>query len=185
MKKEDGKFVSEVIAGWGYLREGEIPALKGLLAELPETPVVVNLGAGFGTSSLAMAEERPKSIRHTYDIRPGGPLGGLENEINAFKRADLYPPVQHLQDSAEGGREWDNGEIDIIFIDAGHFEHHVRADIEAWFPHIKDGGIMAFHDYGSPKWPAVKKVVDEVLGDYETITHVNQVFAKRITREKK
>jgi predicted O-methyltransferase YrrM len=181
MKKENGEFVSHVISkSWGYLRLGEIMLLKKLAKTLPENPTIINLGAGFGTSSLGMAEARQDAVLHTYDLRSGGPLGGLENERNAFKRADLPYPEQHLMDSSQGGREWDGPKLDLVFVDAGHKRPEVTADIEAWLPHIKNNGLMVFHDYGSRHHGAVKKVVDELMGDYETVAHEDCLLVKRI-----
>jgi hypothetical protein len=36
----------------------------------------------------------------------------------------------------------------MVFIDADHSYEHCKADIQAWLPNIKLGGIIAFHDYG-------------------------------------
>lgn len=51
-----------------------------------------------------------------------------------------------------------NKSVDLIFIDADHSEQGVREDIENWRPKLRDGGILAGHDYD---WPTVRKVVDE------------------------
>lgn len=41
------------------------------------------------------------------------------------------------------------GEIDLIFIDGDHSYGACKADIAAWSPFLKPGGVMAFHDFGS------------------------------------
>ena len=41
------------------------------------------------------------------------------------------------------------GTIDFIFIDGDHSYEACRADIAAWAPFAKRGGVMAFHDFGS------------------------------------
>jgi predicted O-methyltransferase YrrM len=41
------------------------------------------------------------------------------------------------------------GAVDFIFIDGDHSYAACRADIEAWTPMVKTGGVIAFHDFGS------------------------------------
>jgi predicted O-methyltransferase YrrM len=41
------------------------------------------------------------------------------------------------------------GTADLIFIDGDHSYAACKADIEAWLPYVKKGGVIAFHDFGS------------------------------------
>lgn len=41
------------------------------------------------------------------------------------------------------------GRVDFIFIDGDHSYDACKADIEAWAPMVRKGGVMAFHDFGS------------------------------------
>lgn len=41
------------------------------------------------------------------------------------------------------------GAIDFVFIDGDHSYDGCRADIAAWTPFVKPGGVIAFHDFGS------------------------------------
>lgn len=50
--------------------------------------------------------------------------------------------------------------LELIFIDGNHDYEHVRADIDAWWPHVKAGGILCGHDY-CDYFAGVKKAVDE------------------------
>ena len=57
------------------------------------------------------------------------------------------------------------GLFDLVFIDADHRYEAVRADIAAWRPRVRRGGILCGHDYFSPRnakgqW-GVKRAVDE------------------------
>lgn len=58
----------------------------------------------------------------------------------------------------------------FIYIDASHEYGHVRADIEAWWPKLKVGGMMAGDDYYNGYVPiadytfGVKDAVDEFFG---------------------
>src|SRR3989304_2295829 len=59
------KHTSETVQAWlGYLHVPELKALKELAASLPESSQVINLGAGAGTSGLALMES-PNKLRVT------------------------------------------------------------------------------------------------------------------------
>jgi predicted O-methyltransferase YrrM len=53
--------------------------------------------------------------------------------------------------------------LDFVFIDADHSYEGCKADIEAWFPKVKPGGLLSGHDYDNPDFPefGVKRAVDE------------------------
>lgn len=55
-----------------------------------------------------------------------------------------------------------NQPIDFLFIDGDHRYEAVRQDIDSWLPHVRDGGIIAGHDYDQP---GVKKAASETFGD--------------------
>ncbi len=59
----------------------------------------------------------------------------------------------------------DFGPFDLIFIDGDHSEEGVKMDIEECLSLLAPDGLMAFHDYGRPTDPGVKKMVDALLID--------------------
>lgn len=69
---------------------------------------------------------------------------------------------------------YEDDSIDFCFIDASHEYEDVKADIEAWLPKIKSGGILAGHDYDIV-WQGVIKAVDEILGK-DNITTMGSSF---------
>jgi predicted O-methyltransferase YrrM len=40
-----------------------------------------------------------------------------------------------------------DGDLDFVFIDANHAYEYVKADIEAWAPKVRAGGMVCGHDY--------------------------------------
>lgn len=53
--------------------------------------------------------------------------------------------------------------IDLVYLDADHSYEATVADIRAWKPLVKPGGILAGHDY-SEHWPSVVEAVTDELG---------------------
>ncbi len=53
-----------------------------------------------------------------------------------------------------------NDSCDLVYVDADHSYEGVKADIDAYWPKLKTGGVMAFHDYEAPQY-GVKQAVTE------------------------
>lgn len=49
-------------------------------------------------------------------------------------------------DSPAAARRFARRSADLVFLDASHDEGSVRADLEAWAPVVKPGGLLAGHD---------------------------------------
>jgi hypothetical protein len=63
-----------------------------------------------------------------------------------------------------------DGSLDFIFIDAGHDTESVKADIRAWEPKVRSGGVLMGHDIN---WPSVQRAVNaEAPGWVELDGHV-------------
>jgi hypothetical protein len=58
--------------------------------------------------------------------------------------------------------------LDFVFIDADHSYEGCKADIAAWYPKIKSGGLVAGHDYSNIDFPCfgVNQAVDEFIQEY-------------------
>lgn len=68
--------------------------------------------------------------------------------------------------SLEAVRMFPNAFFDLIYIDALHYYDDVLADLKAWLPKVRSGGIFSGHDY---PYEDVKRAVHEVVGQ-ENIT---------------
>jgi len=62
--------------------------------------------------------------------------------------------------SVEMAKEVPDETLGLVNVDCDHSYEGVSSDIQAWFPKLVMGGIMAFHDYENPAY-GVKKAVTE------------------------
>lgn len=73
---------------------------------------------------------------------------------NLFRR-DTFDAVSYFEDAS----------ISFLFIDTAHEYEHVIKEIDAWYPKVKLGGIIAGHDYFTP---GVNQAVNEF---FELVPH--------------
>jgi hypothetical protein len=57
-----------------------------------------------------------------------------------------------LGDSSTVGKYWDT-KISGLFIDTFHIKEQVLSELYFWYPHVEEGGFIAFHD---TNWPIGK-----------------------------
>lgn len=69
-------------------------------------------------------------------------------------------------DSLSAAQTFDDASLDFVFIDGGHEMQEVGADIDAWLPKVRPGGILAGHDID---WPSVAAPVRRRLGHVDII----------------
>ncbi len=160
------KETEKLIDAFGYLYKDEALLLQDVVKDLPERAICVNIGAGAGTSALAVIEKRPDLSKtfFTIDINEGNtPLGSLEGEKNAFDNAKIEKPWQILGDSKFIATTWNYGELDLLIIDGDHSYDGAKGDILGWEKHLKNGAFVFVHDYEAEVWPDVFTVVNELM----------------------
>ena len=70
----------------------------------------------------------------------------------------------------ESIKSFDDNSIDILHIDGTHTYEAVKHDFENWFPKVKDGGIILFHDIVVTRDDfGVYKLWKELSNKYQTI----------------
>lgn len=55
--------------------------------------------------------------------------------------------------------------VDLLFIDANHSYEGCKADIENYAPHVREGGVMLFHDCDETS-PGVVQAVNEYADEH-------------------
>ena len=62
--------------------------------------------------------------------------------------------------SKVAARQFQDGSLDMVFIDGCHAEKSVREDIAGWMAKVRPGGIIAGDD---AEWPGVRAAVTDLL----------------------
>ena len=72
------------------------------------------------------------------------------------------------QTSIEAADRLARGSVDFVYLDARHSYEGVTEDLQAWFPLVRPGGLMAGHDYNDGVFVegvhGVRSAVDEFFG---------------------
>jgi predicted O-methyltransferase YrrM len=127
---------------------------------------IVEVGSWQGKSAIYLATQfkafGKRAHIHCVDTFDGGTDQMLKTRIEAmggstelFKRFNnnihnaqvAYMVTPHVRGSIEASNEFKDESLDVVFIDADHSYAAVKADLEAWYPKLKPGGLMAGHDF--------------------------------------
>lgn len=66
------------------------------------------------------------------------------NNVFRYRGQDVVRPLKML--SLEAAKLFPDASLDLVFIDGHHGYSFVRADIEAWLPKVRPGGVLCGHD---------------------------------------
>ncbi|HRJ30863.1 MAG TPA: class I SAM-dependent methyltransferase [Cyclobacteriaceae bacterium] len=134
----------------------------------PENAVIVEIGSFQGRSTVSFGLGCLGSTKHIYaidlfegdnDMYGSGEFQDrfIQHVRSCGVEAHVTPIKQH---SLQVAATW-NKPIDVLFIDGSHEYQDVKADFESFYPHVKKGGIIAFHDIKG-KWDGVIRFWAEV-----------------------
>lgn len=141
--------------------------------------LIVEIGSLLGKSACDLALRIRKSEKKgvlvvcvdtwPYCYQSEGSKLVIENPYGIFlanivqcRVQDLIQPIRAT--SIQAARIVRN-QLASVFIDGCHEYASVKADIEAWLPKVKSGGILAGHDF-SGTYPGVTRAVKEKFGDH-------------------
>jgi cephalosporin hydroxylase len=104
---------------------------------------LVDLGVREGNSSKIMLIDSEKNNNKIFGVDVDFSL--LNYEVANHKN---YTKI--LGDSCTIGKYW-NKSIDLLFVDTFHIKEQVLSELYFWYPHVEEGGFIAFHDTNWPK----------------------------------
>jgi glycosyltransferase involved in cell wall biosynthesis/predicted O-methyltransferase YrrM len=156
-----------------------------IVPSLQPGAIIVEVGSYFGRSAVYMAEllaDREMEVEfyavdvwnvstyeredHTaYHARFGSQWDAFQYSIQSAGLEDRIKPMR--MPSTEAAAKFADESIDFLFLDADHEYPGVSADMAAWWPKVKVGGIMAGHDYHG--FPGVERAVRERFGHLKAV----------------
>jgi hypothetical protein len=136
----------------------------------------VEVGCGFGHfSKLLMGQW--KGARH-FMVDPWERQPDAVYRENTNHEADFERWYQQCQEvaandprivlvrkySVDAAKDFNNAELDFVYIDGNHAYGPVLEDMDAWWPKVKRGGIVGGHDFYNytvyPYFNEVKSAVE-------------------------
>ena len=156
------------------------PLFYAEIAANPDMRTLVEVGSWKGHSIRHLAKEllKHKASFELYAVdawekTPDVDLAPLQGQIariydiynynllNAGVRTSVFD-LKGI--SWETARFFKDNVLDFVFIDAGHNYTEVYKDIEAWLPKVREGGVLAGHDWHHPP---VKQAIEDLLWEYQ------------------
>lgn len=131
----------------------------------------VEVGVERGHYSLAICEANPGV--HLTCVDAWTAYRGYRDHVDQQKLDRFYAetqerlaPFRHVrllrQFSVEAAKDFADGSLDFVYLDGNHNLPNVIADLTAWTPKVRVGGIIAGHDYAKHRWPNQIHVVQGV-----------------------
>jgi|tagenome__1003787_1003787.scaffolds.fasta_scaffold20901038_2 hypothetical protein len=106
--------------------------------------------------------ELPWPVWMMFRWRLGRARAVCQRWIRRHGLADCVEIVHASSTSA--ARSFADGSLDLVFLDADHSYEAVSEDLAAWYGKLKQGGLMAGHDWDSHQWPGVIRAVEAFAG---------------------
>lgn len=147
----------EHIQGWFDFQD----VYERAIADAQDGDMLVEVGCWKGKSLCFLLEKAKESGKRLY-ITGIDHFRGSVGERNICQEAaekkigkELFTNCQNTGyrfrigegSSIEWSNKVDDRSINFVFLDGSHDEKSVLADVAAWLPKVKIGGVLAGHDY--------------------------------------
>ena len=162
----------ESVAGW--FSDWDKQVYDYAVHKFADGDIFVEIGSWKGRSACAMAVNiinSNKDIKFycvdTWEGSAEHQKGGSNEDIDIIngRLLEIFnkntEPVRKVINivkklSIEAAKDFDDHSLSFVYIDASHEYESVVNDLNAWYPKVKKGGILAGHDWD---WASVKKAV--------------------------
>lgn len=169
--------ISRALKIQGWMRRQELIWLAQMARR---SPTILEIGSWKGRSTRALADHCP-GVVYTVDLwkDPEEDVDQTNPELQERGPEAIRTEWQeNLRDLLDAGGVVLINEhspalaavtryveaVDLLFIDGDHSDGGCRADIEAYGPLVRKGGVLSGHDYGEKKHPGVRRAVDAIFG---------------------
>lgn len=135
---------------------------------IKNTDLVVEVGAYAGEGSVILAALAKQVVcvdpwENGYDDLDGASNTADKAEKVFDERVKEVKNITKIKGKSEDiVKKFDDGSVDVVYIDASHKYEDVKKDLQMWLPKVKNGGILSGHDYGA--FEGVTRAVNEIIG---------------------
>ena len=148
--------------------------------------ILCEIGVREGENLKSMLEAEPTEMVavdtwcEDKNFRSRNPLMYSQEDLNRQLQEvqvlqTQFPNIKIIRNlSTEAAKQFPDGYFDYVYIDADHSYEAVRDDIKAWYPKVKQFGVLGGHDYirNSDKiFEGVNRAVNEFIDQYKLCTH--------------
>jgi predicted O-methyltransferase YrrM len=162
-----------VLLGEKYMHDRR--TLEPLIDLIPHRGTMVEVGSLAGFSTRVFARHFDKVI--SVDPYTAGYDDARDKNSNALRlrlAGDVFTlrfiddpkVVQYREPSVIAARRFDDRSLDFVYVDGDHTFEGVTADIRAWLPKIRSGGVIAGDDFS---WDGVARAVHAELPRFEVV----------------
>lgn len=174
----------KITQGWMDYQE-----IYEMAVDLYDNCTFVEIGSFMGRSACYMAElikEKQKNIKlvcvdlfptktelvlyenigagqgEEHHIISSMEISHIDKFVSNMRLANVYDYVIPVKsDSHKAASLFNDNFLPFVFLDACHGYEGVKKDLKLWWPKVKEGGIMAGHDYEINSSAGVNMAVDE------------------------
>ena len=110
----------------------------------------VEIGVYKGAFSEILLRTCPSIHLHSVDLwvdMEGKPMDEIMEECRVLLTPYADRSEMVKADSLTASSMFEDNSLDFVYIDADHTYEATMADIMAWIPKVKVGGVLAGHDY--------------------------------------
>jgi predicted O-methyltransferase YrrM len=153
--------IERALATHGFMLESELTYIAECAAK---SKCIAEVGCYMGRSGRAWSDNTSGVVFCVDTWRDGGEPNFDQN------LADCQNVCKVQMDSRRAAKFFQLAGVtfDCIFLDADHDYENIHADIMAWKPLLREGGILAGHDY-QPPFPGVIQAVKELVPNFSLI----------------
>lgn len=135
-----------------------------------EDYVMAEIGSFQGTSTMffSMFAKKVYSVDcYDYHVPPTGRIAEMDDmfkeaeKIFVDRTKDIKNIVKIKKTSVEAAKDFEDGSLDCVYIDAEHIYDYILADVRAWKDKVKKGGILCGHDFDHNHSENIKKILKD------------------------
>ncbi len=162
---------AEKISGW--MGAAELNWLHRVASSQKPGSIWVEVGSWAGRSLVSVGLSLPRESQLVAVDRFSG-CPGMTDEHTQLAKQSLSEVIEYLRHCSDGvsvqflemssvdaAAMFLDETCDVVFLDGDHDTDSVAADIAAWLPKVKSGGILCGHD---GNYPSVLAAVVPVFG---------------------